>query len=514
MSERGRPAVRALVIAAGLVVGVASLFTFRSQDWPIYLTFFFLSGVLFLPGVEVMPRVQLGIAELAATFGFLYIAGPPILVLRLFSPIITRLMRQKIPARWVESLPPFPAFHFFDVLFADGKERVRLLAEWSTFALGLGVRWVVASSLSPSAPPVTDPAVILIAEICGYATLGLLSGLPIYPDRPLMPAEEDSLRSRVSRGDGETTTALSDMTLIVALALTPFVFLIDYGYQLHGLGGATGWAIGALGLHFVLKRLHERRLRLEEQNRRLEALNRELEHRERLSAIGKMSSIVSHQILQQLGVIGLHADLIRNAGDDEPKTELERARSNAAAIEGALGDVNKVLTDLLVFSRDLRLNLYEHSLDRVVREAVEECRRDANRRGVLLKVRGSEDASIVIDKLKIKQALVNVIRNAVDASPPGGRVEVGAAATDTHATIAVSDTGPGVVEAQRETIFAPFFTTKEHGTGLGLAITRVFVEAHGGKVSVDRAAANGGARFTIELPRSRASAGVGAHSQP
>lgn len=499
MSESSRTAVRALVIAAGLAVGVASLFTFRSQDWPIYLTFFVLSGVLFLPGVEVMPRVHLGIAEIAATFGFLYIAGPPIILLRLFSPLITQRLRQMLPARWAANLPPFPAFHLFDVILAEGRERVRLLAEWSTFALGLGARWLVASSLVRTGPPVTDALAILMAEISGYATLGLLSSLPIYPERPLWPGEDEG----AAAGDRAETTALSDTTLVVALALTPFVFLITYAYRLHGLTGASGWAIGALGLHFVLKRLHERRLRLEEQNRRLEALNRELEHRERLSAIGKMSSVVSHQILQQLGVIGLHADLIRNAGDDDARAELERARSNASAIEAALRDVNRVLTDLLVFSRDLRLNLYEQSLERVVGEAVDECRADANRRAVLLETRIAADASIVLDKLKIKQALANVIRNAVDASPPGGYVVVATDTTDKEAIVSVSDTGPGVPAESRETIFAPFFTTKEHGTGLGLAIARVFVEAHGGTIGVDGGGRASGARFTIALPRTQ-----------
>src|SRR6185295_3693219 len=114
-------------------------------------------------------------------------------------------------------------------------------------------------------------------------------------------------------------------------------------------------------LHFMLQRLNERRLTVEEQNRRLIVLNRELEHRERLSAIGKMSSVVSHQILQQLGVIGLYADLIRNA-DGDAAIAVPQMRSNAAAIEGALADVNRVLTDLLVFSKDLRLNLYTHAL--------------------------------------------------------------------------------------------------------------------------------------------------------
>src|SRR6185369_10052864 len=130
-------------------------------------------------------------------------------------------------------------------------------------------------------------------------------------------------------------------------------------------------SLATFGLHFMLKLMNERRLTLEEQNHQLSTLNRELEHRERLSAIGKMSSIVSHQILQQLGVIGIHADLIRHAPDNgQPKETLEQARANAVAIEGALGDVNRVLTDLLVFSRDLRLNLYAHPLATVLGEVV------------------------------------------------------------------------------------------------------------------------------------------------
>src|SRR5207249_3778334 len=146
------------------------------------------------------------------------------------------------------------------------------------------------------------------------------------------------------------------------------------GYATHGLAGAAVWSLAALGLHVMLKRLTERRGAVEEQNRRLEALNRELEHRERLSAIGKMSSVISHQILQQLGVIGIYADLIRHG---DPAAAAEQAKANAAAIEDALGDVNRVLRDLLVFSRDLRLNLYEHRLGDVLAECVEECRPQA-----------------------------------------------------------------------------------------------------------------------------------------
>src|SRR5262249_56189972 len=101
--------------------------------------------------------------------------------------------------------------------------------------------------------------------------------------------------------------------------------------------------------------------------RKLEELEREVAHREGLSAIGKMSSVVSHQILQQLGVIGLYADLIGHADENgAPAERLERARVNARAIEQALDSVNGVLRDLLVFSRDQRLNVYEHALATVV----------------------------------------------------------------------------------------------------------------------------------------------------
>jgi two-component system NtrC family sensor kinase len=296
-----------------------------------------------------------------------------------------------------------------------------------------------------------------------------------------------------------------DLALVMLLALTPFVFLITYGYERHGLAGAAAWSLSSLGLHFMLKRLNERRLTVEEQNRRLAALNRELEHRERLSAIGKMSSVVSHQMLQQLGVIGLHADLIRNASDDDPAVRAEKAQQHAASIEAALRDVNRVLTDLLVFSRDLRLNLYEQPLRRVVEECVEACRDEAAGHGVALRLECATDVALPLDKLKVKQAVGNVLRNALDVSPPGSEVVVRAGTHNGWAEIAVTDHGPGVPEADRDAVFTPFFTTKEHGTGLGLAIAREFAEAHGGSLVVG--SGNGtGATFVLRLPLTHAAA--------
>lgn len=483
-------AARVLLLAAGAAVGVWSLTSVRVDDWPVYAVFSLLSVVLFLPSLEILPRVRFAIAEMGAAIGFVYIGGLPVVLVHWMAPLLSRPLRLALQTRRWTASGEWQADHFFEAWRAGGQQRLGLLTEAATFSLGLAARYTVVTLIFSHPPPVSDPLVILAAEVAGYVVWGLLSWLPLYPDRPLLPAATE----------GEAQVAISDIALVVMLALTPFVFLITYGYRLHGLVGAAGWSLGALGLHLMLERLHQRRLRVVEQNRRLEALNRALEHRERLSAIGKMSSIVSHQILQQLGVIGIHADLIRHDIEGATAEEaLAQARTNAVAIEGALRDVNRVLTDLLVFSRDLRLNLYDHSLPRLLDEVVAECGPEAARRRVRMRTEVAAPIQATFDKLKIKQAIANVLRNAIEVSPEGEEVIAAAHAGGGEVEITVADRGPGVAEADRESVFAPFFTTKEQGTGLGLAIARAFVEAHGGRIWVERRS-GGGAAFKIRLP--------------
>jgi len=365
-------------------------------------------------------------------------------------------------------------------------------ADWSAWTLGLGARYAVVWALLPAGNAVDHPDVMLLGEVVGYAVAGLLVLLPIYSFRPFL---------REARHGTPLHMVVEDMGLIVVLTVTPFVFLVVYGYRTHGLLGASAWSLAALGLHFVLRRLNDRRLRVEEQNRHLEDLQRELAHRERLSAIGKMSSVVSHQILQQLGVIGLYADLIGHADENgAPAERLERARANARAIEQALDSVNGVLRDLLVFSKDQRLNPYEHALGTVVAEAVESCRPAAAERAVELRADVPADLRLSLDKLKIRQALANLLRNAIEASPSGAGVDVRAVAADGWIEVAVTDHGPGITPAERDAVFAPFYTTKEQGTGLGLAIAREFVRAHGGDICLADTAAPG-ATFVVRLPR-------------
>jgi signal transduction histidine kinase len=485
MTDAGRSTVRWVVIAAGAAVTLASAFTWRSEDWPIYAVFVLLSFFVHLPAVEVLPSVPLPVAELVTSIGFLYIGGPATLPLRYIAPIVFAAIPGAIRLRWRMRL-------FGCVSGQVDQAPAAIVADWSQWTIALGARWCVVWALVSHGNATNHPGVMLLGELVGYSVSGLLALLPIYTFRPFL---------REARRDTRLQMAVEDMGTIVVLTVTPFVFLVTYGYRTHGLLGASIWSLAALGLHLVLRRLTERRLRVEEQNRRLEDLQRELAHRERLSAIGKMSSVVSHQMLQQLGVIGLYADLIGNADENGAPTErLQRARGNARAIEQALASVNGVLRDLLVFSKDQRLNTYEHDLGTVVEEAIESCRPAAAERAVTLRAEVPPGLRLSLDKLKLRQALANLLRNAIEASPTGAEVDVRAALVDGWLEVAVRDRGPGIPPGERDAVFAPFFTTKEQGTGLGLAIAREFVRAHGGDIRVaDTAAA--GATFVVRLPR-------------
>jgi signal transduction histidine kinase len=490
MTTACRGVIRSLVMAAGAVVLIASVWAFEWTQWPVYLVYFAIALLLYPPVVQVLPGLVIGIPSVAVGVGFLYVGGLPIIVINLVAVFCIRAARAAVPARWVVSMPQLAALAARRDLGGGGAQSfAQFVPESATYAIGLAVRWAVVSALAPSTPPTAALWAILVAEACGYSVWGVLSILPIYPDRSLLPlGDREGLRG-----------AIADMRLIFPLALTPFVYLIAYGYQTAGLWGAAGWALATLGLHFMLQRMNDGRLKLEEQNRQLLSLNRELEHRERLSAIGKMSSVVSHQILQQLGVIGLYADLIRNAdGAGDASAAMAQAHCSASAIEGALRDVNRVLTDLLVFSKDLRLNLYTHPVLPLLEECVEACRHEQLERRVTVRLEGVAPFDLTLDKLKMKQALLNLLRNAIEASPPGGTVVMEVAQRDGGVAIAVCDQGSGVPDADREAVFAPFFTTKERGTGLGLAIAREFTEAHGGRLWIEPA--DTGARFVTWLP--------------
>jgi signal transduction histidine kinase len=183
-----------------------------------------------------------------------------------------------------------------------------------------------------------------------------------------------------------------------------------------------------------------------------------------------------------------------------PAALVAEARGRIEQLDAAVTDLNKTLSDLLIFSRDFALHVDPCSLDGLLRELTEEVREIAAARQVTVHYQCEDgQATLLLDRIKLKQALLNLLTNALDASPPSSRVFVVLRGEREGVRVAVIDQGSGIPEADLERLFSPFFSTKEKGTGLGLTFAQKIVELHGGTLTAHNNP-EGGATFVVELP--------------
>ena len=223
--------------------------------------------------------------------------------------------------------------------------------------------------------------------------------------------------------------------------------------------------------------------------------HRALLRAESLAAIGRTVSEVAHEIKTPLIAIGgLVSQFSRNLPNDDP----DRKKLNLVIQEAAR--LESMVNEMLEFGKPIELRLTKIKLNEIVCDSVDLTQGIAKNTGVAIK--SDLDASLpllMIDAPKFKQVLLNLITNAVQASPAGERVLVKTHLIKKRVQIEVSDSGSGIKEADQEIVFSPFFSTKRGGTGLGLAIVKKIVEAHGGKVSF-RSNPEMGVTFVVQLP--------------
>jgi len=317
--------------------------------------------------------------------------------------------------------------------------------------------------------------------LLGETTVALVLRIVPVPGR--MAPRETSARLATALGPLMPFATWLLHTLVVgALVLT------------YRSGGTMLFALGALAslvIHFVLKRLNDTRLESERRRAELVAMQDELDRRQRLATIGQTASMAFHQIARHHGAVGMYAHLLGRAPDAD-------VREQAARIGTSIADANRVMNELLRFGQDRTLNLYPHALRAIVDECVTDVEAKARAAGVTVAATGDVREPLRVDKHKLKQAIVNLLDNAIEAMPGGGRVEINADRTLGCAHVTVRDHGPGVAAHVRDRLGTPFVTTKADGIGLGLALARELVEAHGGRLRWRDAAP--GACFVLELP--------------
>jgi signal transduction histidine kinase len=227
-----------------------------------------------------------------------------------------------------------------------------------------------------------------------------------------------------------------------------------------------------------------------------ERLGRELARQERLAALGRVVAGVAHEVRNPLASIKLRLDLATSGGPALP-APVEQAVSHASA---EIARLDRLVADLLVVAGRSLGPQRRASLGDLLRARAEALAPWAQLRRVAIDISG--DASAQIDPDSIARACDNLLRNAIEASPPDGRVAVNLIADGHEAKIQIDDRGEGVPAPRATMLFEPFFTTKADGTGLGLAISRALARAHGGDVVYQRT--DGVTRFELTLPLSAA----------
>lgn len=263
--------------------------------------------------------------------------------------------------------------------------------------------------------------------------------------------------------------------------------------------------LGTLGTQIAMA-LERARLvhALESSIAELAHAQRELVRQERLAALGEMAALVAHEIRNPLGAIfnslAALGRLVPFEGD---------ARSAFHIMREEADRLDRIVGDMLDYTRPLRPTVVPASLDRLVRDAVESARASERRRGTpvdALTVEVHVDPTVPlvrVDERLMHQAVVNVVSNAMQSVAPGGHIDIrllGHGQGDARiARIEVADDGAGFPMENRERLFEPFATTKAAGSGLGLAVVRRVMDAHAGDVSVvDRA--GGGTVFRLDVP--------------
>jgi signal transduction histidine kinase len=216
---------------------------------------------------------------------------------------------------------------------------------------------------------------------------------------------------------------------------------------------------------------------------------------DRLAAVGKMSAAFAHEVGTPLAVILGHSRKLASAGDKETQ------RATTIVIEQA-ERISAFVHRMLTYARhDDRFQLVPVHLGRAVETAVALVEWRARANDIRLQARGSE-VMVLGDPRALEQVCVNLLSNAIDASPRGGCVgiTVDAPTPEAFARIDVTDTGPGILREARERVFDPFFTTKpaDQGTGLGLYIVREIVQDLGGSVRILDSLE--GCHVRVELP--------------
>jgi len=270
---------------------------------------------------------------------------------------------------------------------------------------------------------------------------------------------------------------------------------------------------GALGGQ-VIDRLRKERevqrrtaIQLQRANEQLQATFERLRLVDRLSALGALSAGMAHEIRNPLGSIAGAIEILENEiRADDPKREF------VLILQKEIQRLSTIVTRYLDLVKPSRVEQSPENLSEIVRSVVALTSKQAAKQNVeVIAETGERLDDVMVDGQLVRQAVLNLAINAIQAMPHGGTVRIRPEMDREHARIVVEDDGPGLSDEALQRAFEPFYTTKTGGTGLGLSIAFQIATSHQGDLRAENLP-GGGARFVLQLPRRPAEQAAGAVS--
>jgi PAS domain S-box-containing protein len=233
---------------------------------------------------------------------------------------------------------------------------------------------------------------------------------------------------------------------------------------------------------------------VKERTKQLETAQQQLLKSERLAAIGELAGMIGHDLRNPLTGIKTSVYYLKKNLNHESDP---KCKEMIEIVEKCIDHSNKIISDLLEYSREIQLQIYPCNPKTLVLDTFEMLKTPSN---IVVVNLVSSEANLHVDYDKMKRVFSNLIKNSIEAMPNGGQLTITCAQTKETFEFSFIDTGPGIPSEVLQKIFTPLVTTKAQGMGFGLAICRRIVEAHGGAITVKTNSK--GTNFTIKVPSS------------
>jgi signal transduction histidine kinase len=245
------------------------------------------------------------------------------------------------------------------------------------------------------------------------------------------------------------------------------------------------------------------------QNRHLAGrveMERQLDKAERLSALGQLAAGVAHEIRNPLNAVSMASQRLKREFLPADENKAKEFESLAGVIRDEIRRLNGIIEEFLTFSKSRKLEFHDYPVAEVLQKIVNLIREEATAKGISIQTHWESDKTVIpMDVDKLQQALLNIIKNAMESIDGAGSINVAVERKNKEKiSIKIADTGCGMTSEEVERIFSPDYTTKEKGLGLGLPLAHEIIRGHSGEILVfsDHGL---GTTFEINLPIEKAS---------